>query len=93
MMRIEIKTNVNVPELPSIVEIDKGTVHDVLIAMVTGTHFAHELLNPVTGVLKFDGIFDVRLNGETYYALPKGLDTEVRDGDAIELSLILLGGG
>ena len=92
-MKVRVKTNMNVPELPSVVEIETGTLQDVLVEMVRGTHFMHELLNPDTGTIKFDGILDVRLNGEAYYALPKGLDTEVRDGDAIELDLILLGGG
>jgi hypothetical protein len=33
------------------------------------------------------------LNNVRYDSLPDGLDTELRDGDTLTLTLILLGGG
>jgi molybdopterin converting factor small subunit len=42
--------------------------------------------------ISLDSLFDVRLNNVPYYTLSQGLDTELRDGDTVTLSLVLLGG-
>ncbi len=92
-MRIHIKTTVNVPEIPVEVQLDAGTLNDVLAKVFGNVHFAKEVTDPATGEMKFDGVFEVRLNDEPYYGLPRGLNTELHDGDTIALSFILLGGG
>jgi hypothetical protein len=92
-MQIRIKTNVSIPEIPSEVELQAGKLGDLLLSIFTRTHFAQEIIDSKTGQLKFDGIFELRLNGVPYYTLTKGLDMEMKDGDIVELSLILLGGG
>jgi hypothetical protein len=92
-MRVHIKTTVNVPEIPREVELEAGTLRDVLTKVFGHVHFAKELKDPVTGEIKFDGIFEVRLNDTPYYSLPNGVDTDLDDGDTIALSFILLGGG
>lgn len=37
--------------------------------------------------------YAVSLNGQTHRALEEGLDTKLRDGDKVEIKLLLLGGG
>lgn len=92
-MHVHIKTTVNVPEIPSQVELETGTLKDVLSRVFGDVHFVKELKDPVTGEFAFDGIFEVRLNETLYYSLPKGVDTDLKDDDTITLSFILLGGG
>ncbi|MCX5808645.1 MAG: hypothetical protein NTX36_04625 [Proteobacteria bacterium] len=88
-MKIEIRTNVQLPEIPSVMEVESGsTLRDVLAVI------APQLIDPETGNMKSDqDIWGIRLNDESYGLLRNGLSTPMREGDIIALSLILMAGG
>ncbi len=88
-MYIEILTNVQLPEIPSIIEVEPGsTLQDVLAAI------APQLIDPETGNMRPDqDIYGIRLNDEPYGLLRNGLNTQMREGDLIQLSLIIMAGG
>ncbi len=92
-MKICIRSFVNIPEIPSEVELERGTLRDVFVKIFSGPQFADQVIDSSTGDIKYDGIFEALLNDEPYYSLPNGFDTEVHDGDTITLSLVMLGGG
>jgi hypothetical protein len=92
-MKIVLKTIISIPELPTEVEVEEGTVRDVLIKAFAATHFAGEVIDVETGALKPDGLWDVRLNGVPCISLPKDLDAQVHDGDTVSFSFLVLGGG
>ncbi len=92
-MLIRIKTAVNIPEIPPEVEMETGTLRDVVRKAFGGTHFADDVIDPRTGDINLDSLFDVRLNDVSYLALSQGLDAVLCDGDTVTLSLTLLGGG
>lgn len=92
-MKIYITTPINIPEIPSEVEMESGTLRDLLIKVFSHVYFAKEIIDPKTGEFNDDSIFEARLNGISYYNLPRGIDTGLTDGDIITLSLIMLGGG
>jgi hypothetical protein len=60
-MRIRIKTTVNIPEVPSEVAMGTGTLRDVFKKVFGNTHFAKEIIDPRTGEISLDSLFDVRL--------------------------------
>jgi len=65
-----------------------STLRDVL------TVIAPQLIHPETGDMRSDqDIWGLRLNDEPYALLRNGLDTPMREGDIIELSLIVMAGG
>lgn len=43
--------------------------------------------------MEIDAGFDVRVNGRDYVFLPQRLDTPLKDGDQVEVSVSALGGG
>jgi hypothetical protein len=88
-LKIEIRANVQLPEIPSVIEVKPGsTLRDVFAVI------APQLIDPETGNMKSDqDIYGVRLNGEPYGLLRNGLSTPMREGDVIELSLIFMAGG
>ena len=88
-MKIEIRTNVQLPGIPSVMEVKSGsTLRDVFVVI------APQLIDPETGNMKSDqDIWGIRLNDEPYGLLRNGLSTPMREGDMIELSLILMAGG
>lgn len=88
-MKIEIRTNVQLSEIPPVIEVEPGsTLRDVLTAI------APQIIDAETGSMKLDqDIYGVRLNDEPYGLLRNGLHTQMRDGDVIELSLIIMAGG
>jgi hypothetical protein len=92
-MKIHITTPINIPEIPSEVEMESGTLRDLLKKVFGHVHFSKEIIDPKTGDFKDDSIFEARLNGVSYYSFPKGIDTALSDGDTITLSLMMLGGG
>jgi hypothetical protein len=83
----------NIPEIPDEVEMEAGTLRDFFSKVIADTHFVKEITDSRTGELRLDGLFEVRLNDVLHYTLPQGLDTGLKDGDTITISLILLGGG
>ena len=92
-MRIKIKITIPMPEIPSEVELETGSLRDLLAKVLGNTHFAKEIIDPKTGDIMLEDIFIVTMNGVPYYSLAQGLDTQLHDGDLVSLSAILLGGG
>ncbi len=43
--------------------------------------------------MEIDAGFDVRVNGRDYVFLPQRLDSTLKDGDQVEVSVSALGGG
>ncbi len=93
-MRISIKTTIYFPEAPAEMELAEGaSLGDALWRLVAGTHFESEVVDRKSGRLALDDMWEVKVNDVPSYSLPHGLDTELRGGDAVTLSLVLLGGG
>jgi hypothetical protein len=92
-VKIYIKTTISIPELPTELELGSGKLGDVLKQLLGKSYFSREVVDQRTGELMLDGVFRVLLNNVRYDSLPDGLDTELRDGDVLTLTLILLGGG
>jgi hypothetical protein len=92
-MKIEIKTLMPIPEMPTEVEMERGTLRDLFLKVFQQVHFSKEIIDQEAGTFKEDGIFDARLNGTSYHNLPKGIDTDLSDGDTVILYLMILGGG
>ncbi len=88
-MKIEVRTNVHLPEIPPSLEVAEGaTLRDVLSVI------APQVIDPDTGNMRSDqDIWGIRLNDDLCSLLPDGLSTAIREGDVIELSLILMAGG
>ena len=92
-MKVRVKTTVHMPEVPAEVEVEGGSLRDLLVRLFAGTRVARELINPRTGEMQLEGLFEVDLNDVPHNRLPEGLATEIHDGDTVTLSLILIGGG
>ena len=92
-MKIHIHKTVQIPEIPSAVEIEHGTLGSILDSLLRPTYFAKEIIDSKTNDLTLDGLFQIKLNGIMYHNLLRGLDTELHDNDTITIALILLGGG
>jgi hypothetical protein len=93
LMKVALKTIIRIPGLPTEVEMEEGTIREVLLKAFASTHFAGEIIEPETGALKQDGLWDVRLNGVPCYSLPQDLDSPVHEGDTVSFSFLPLGGG
>ena len=81
------------PEIPDEVEMETGVLQDLLIKLFDGTPVGREVIDPRTGEMRLEGLFDMALNDVPHNSLPEGLRTPLHDGDVVRLSLILLGGG
>jgi hypothetical protein len=92
-MKIHIHKTIGIPEIPSQVEMESSTLRDLLISVFRNSYFAKEIIDPHSGDLILDGLFQVQLNGISYHSLPDGLNTMLQDGDTLTLTLVLLGGG
>ncbi|MGD0487306.1 MAG: hypothetical protein ABSB94_08940 [Syntrophorhabdales bacterium] len=92
-MRIRIETTVNMPEVPEEVEMGPGTLQDLLVRLFVGARLADHIIDPATGEIKMEGLFNVALNDVSYHSLREGVETPLQDGDVLTLSMILLGGG
>lgn len=93
MITIHVHTTVHMPEIPDQVVMEEGTLNDVLTKLLTRLPIKDEIIDKKTGEVKLEGLFEVLLNDTPHNSLKNGLKTELKDGDAITLSLILLGGG
>jgi hypothetical protein len=87
------RNDVNMPEVPGEVDMGPGTLRDLLVRLFIGAHLADQIIDPATGEMKMEGLFDVALNDVSYHSLREGLETPLQDGDVLVLSLILPGGG
>jgi hypothetical protein len=92
-MKIHIIKTVEIPGIPPEVEMESGTLHDLLDGLLRKSYFSKEVVDSLTGELILDGLFQVQLNGVSLHGLHDGLDTALHDGDTLTLTLILLGGG
>jgi hypothetical protein len=92
-MKVSIKTIIHMPEIPTEVEMETGTLRTLLLHVFSHVHFSKEIMDQKTGEFKDDSIFQPRLNGRRCDELAKGWDTELSDGDVVTLSLVMLGGG
>lgn len=92
-MKIKIDTLVPIPEIPKEVEIEDATLESLSLRLFRETHFADQLIDKEDGRIKTDGLFDMAVNGVPLYELPEGLNTRLKDGDTITISMIMLGGG
>jgi hypothetical protein len=92
-MKIYIKKTMQIPEIPSEVEIEPGTLRTLLDNVLRNSYFAKEVIDGRTGELTLDGLIEVRLNDVPYHSLTEGLNTKLHDGDTLTLSLVLIGGG
>jgi hypothetical protein len=92
-VKITIKMPMRIPEIPPVVETDPVTLGELLDRLLRNSYFAKEVIDPVTGELVLDGLFQVLLNDVAYHSLPEGLNTKLSDGDVLKLTLILIGGG
>lgn len=93
-MKIKIKTAVYIPDLPGEIDMEDGqTLNDALLQVFSNTHFSREVIDPVSGRIKTDDIWDIRVNNVPFYGLERNLDTKLNDKDTITFSLLLLGGG
>jgi hypothetical protein len=92
-MRINIKSTTPMPEIPSELELESGSLRDLFVKVLEKTHFAKQVIDPKTGDVALEGVFNVSINGIPYHSLAQGLDTALHDGDTITVSVIGLGGG
>jgi hypothetical protein len=92
-MKVHIKKTMQIPEIPPEVELEAGTLGTLLDNLLRSSYFAKEVIDPDTGDLILDGLIQVQLNNTPYQSLPRGLDSELHDGDTVTLSLVLIGGG
>jgi molybdopterin converting factor small subunit len=92
-MRINIRTTIHMPEIPEAVEVEGGTLGSLLTELFASVHFAGEVLDPKTGEVNLEGLFEIRLNDVPHNRLVEGLNTSLQDGDTVKISLILIGGG
>ena len=85
-MVVKVKTNFfGQPEL----EIENPTLRKILLELSNRTKFS--IFNPVSN--EIHGEFKVYLNGVEYEGLSHGIDTELREGDKVEVNLVILAGG
>lgn len=89
---IRLTTNFAVPgrkegsfSLPS----SAGTLRRLLLHL--GEKIRFDLVDPRGGSLETD--LEILLNGKDFRFLPRGLDTPLSEGDALDVHLLPLGGG
>jgi molybdopterin converting factor small subunit len=85
-MKVKVKTNfLGQPEL----EIDMPTLRKVLLNLSKRDKVL--VINLENEEVRSD--FKVYLNGVDYESLPHGINTEIKDGDKVEVTLVILAGG
>lgn len=92
-MKIRIKTTAHMPEVPQELEMEDGTLRDLLVRLFSGGPVLHMIIDRKTGEMKPEGLFEIALNDVLHNNLSLGLDTPLCEGDTVRLSMILLGGG
>ncbi len=51
-MKVRVRTTVHMPEVPAEVEVEGGSLRDLLVRLFAGTPVARELINPRTGEMQ-----------------------------------------
>ena len=85
-MLIKIKTNFCGQ---SEIDLEMPTLKKVLIEL--SERIKVPIYNPTIEEVRGD--FKIYLNGVEYEGLPRGTDTELKDGDNVEVTIIFLAGG
>ncbi len=89
-MRIILKSTFNLNEIE--VETQSATLSAFLAELSTDSMLTNvQFFDLGTGELYPD--CDILVNGQPYAALADGLDTELKDGDKVEIILFTLAGG
>jgi hypothetical protein len=70
-------------------EIENPTMRKVLLELSNRTKFS--IFNPVSN--EIHGEFKVYLNGVEYEDSSRGIDIELKEGDKVEVTLVVLSGG
>ena len=85
-MMVKVKTNfLGQPEL----EVENPTLRKILLELSNRTKSS--IFNPVSN--QIHGEFKVYLNGVEYEDPSHGFDTELKEGDKVEVTLVVLSGG
>ena len=85
-MEVKLKTNFfGQPEF----KIENPTLRKILLELSNRTKFS--IFNPISN--EIHGEFKVYLNGVEYEDLSHGIDAELREGDKVEVTLVVLSGG
>jgi len=85
-MSLKVKTNF-AGEIE--LELEEPTLERVLIDLSEKVGFSIYSQND----RKLKGDFLVYINGEEYENLPSGLDTQIKNGDTVQVNMIILVGG
>ena len=54
------------PEVPAEVEVEGGSLRDLLVRLFAGTPVARELVNPRTGEMRLEGLFERKQAGKSW---------------------------
>ena len=92
-MNINIVTNIDSPDIPSVVDIQGNTLREAFKAALANTAIFPDKSVMDKKNFSFEEALELDLNGKPYYSYEKGLDTELKDGDTMKIALIFLGGG
>lgn len=85
-MKIKVKTNFfGQPEF----EIEMPTLRKVLRELSNRINLS--IVKPTNE--EVHGDFKIYLNGVEYEGLPNGIDTELKEGDKVEVTMVVLAGG
>ena len=84
-MEIKIKPNIEIPGVPSVIEIKEGAcLRDALCIVVP------QVIDEQTGdYINDPDIWGIRLNEAPMYTLKEGLDTQMKEGDTIEMEYMI----
>lgn len=95
-MKISVKSNFDLCEIfgqkgKAELEIQTATLRNLLQELSNRFQGRVELIDPRTGDVDIDCFLFI--NGSIHYSLPRGLDTELKNGDEVEITFLGLGGG
>jgi len=95
-MKISVKSNFDLWEIfgqegKAELEIQTATLRNLLQELSNKFQGRVELIDPRTGDVDIDCFLFI--NGSIHYSLPRGLDTELKNGDEVEITFLGLGGG
>lgn len=89
-MRIKLESNFDLGR--ETIELGEGTsLQALLVELAKSQTLSFTFIDPSTGDL--EEAFLLFLNGEDYKSLPRRLDTPLKEGDKVEIRVVVLGGG
>ena len=95
-MKISLESNVDLSDIlgqkgKAELEIQTATLKGVLQELSNRSQGRVELIDPRTEDVDIDCFLFI--NGSLHYSLPRGLDTELKNGDEVKITFLGLGGG